>query len=59
VATAWMEFKPLLFRDQDTTVKGIDQLRQQLPFSLLGVDTDNGIGDNLSNFWNRQVHLFN
>jgi hypothetical protein len=42
VATAWMEFKPLLFRDQDTTVKGIDQLRQQLPFGLLGVDTDNG-----------------
>jgi len=42
VTTAWMEFKPLLFRDQDTTVKAIDQLRQQLPFALLGVDTDNG-----------------
>ncbi len=42
VATGWMEFKPLLFRDQDTTVKAIDQLRQQLPFVLLGVDTDNG-----------------
>jgi len=42
VTTAWMEFKPLLFRDQDTTVKAIDQLRQQLPFTLLGVDTDNG-----------------
>ncbi len=37
-----MEFKPLLFRDQDTTVKAIGQLRQQLPFALLGVDTDNG-----------------
>jgi hypothetical protein len=42
VATGWMEFKPMLFRDQDTTVKAIDQLRQQLPFALLGVDTDNG-----------------
>lgn len=42
VATGWMEFKPLLFRDQDTTVKAIDQLRQQLPFALLGMDTDNG-----------------
>lgn len=42
VTTAWMEFKPLLFRDQDTTVKAIDQLRQQMPFALLGVDTDNG-----------------
>ncbi len=42
VATAWMEFSPLLYRDQDTTVKAIDQLRQQLPFALLGVDTDNG-----------------
>jgi hypothetical protein len=42
VATAWMEFKPLLFRDQDTTVKAIDQLRQQQPFVLLGLDTDNG-----------------
>ena len=42
VASGWMEFKPLLFRDQDTTVKAIHQLRQQLPFALLGLDTDNG-----------------
>jgi hypothetical protein len=35
-----MEFKPLLFRHQDTAVKAIDQLSQQLPFALLGVDTD-------------------
>jgi hypothetical protein len=42
VATGWMEFKPLLFRDQDTTLKAIHQLRRQLPFTLLGLDTDNG-----------------
>lgn len=42
VATGWMEFKPLLFRDQDTTVHAIHQLRQQQPFALLGLDTDNG-----------------
>jgi hypothetical protein len=37
-----MEFKPLLFRDQDTTVNAIHQLCRQLPFALLGLDTDNG-----------------
>jgi hypothetical protein len=42
VATGWMEFKPLLFRDQDTAVAAIHQLRGQLPFALLGLDTDNG-----------------
>jgi hypothetical protein len=42
VATGWLEFKPLLFRDQDTTALAIHQLRQQQPFKLLGLDTDNG-----------------
>jgi hypothetical protein len=42
VATGWMEFKPLFYRDQDTTVNAIHQLCRQLPFALLGLDTDNG-----------------
>jgi hypothetical protein len=42
IATGWMEFKALLFRDQDTSLTAIRQLRSQLPFELLGLDTDNG-----------------
>jgi len=42
VASGWLEFKPLLFRDQDTTVQAIHQLGRQLPITLLGLDTDNG-----------------
>ena len=42
VATGWIELAALLFRDQETTLQGIERLRAQLPFDMLGLDTDNG-----------------
>lgn len=42
VATGWIELAALLFRDQETTLQAIARLRTQLPFDLLGLDTDNG-----------------
>jgi hypothetical protein len=42
VATGWTEFAALLFRDQETTLQAIERLRTQLPFDMLGLDTDNG-----------------
>ena len=42
VATGWIELAALLFRDQETTLRAIERLRGQLPFDLLGLDTDNG-----------------
>ena len=42
VATGWIELAALLFRDQETTLNAIERLRSQLPFDLLGLDTDNG-----------------
>ena len=42
VATGWTECLALLFRDQETVLPAIHQAAQQLPFALLGLDTDNG-----------------
>ena len=42
VATGWIELAALLFRDQETTLQAIERLRTQLPFDMLGLDTDNG-----------------
>ncbi len=42
VTTGWTESVALLFRDQETTLAGLAIARRQLPFPLLGLDTDNG-----------------
>ena len=42
VTTGWTESVALLFRDQETTLAGLEIARRQLPFPLLGLDTDNG-----------------
>ncbi len=42
VATGWTECTGLLVKDQQVTLRTIMQLRQQFPFDLLGLDTDNG-----------------
>ena len=42
IATGWTEFAVLLFRDQETVLRAIGRLREQIPFDLLGLDTDNG-----------------
>jgi IS30 family transposase len=42
IASGWTEFAALLFRDQETVLRAIGRLRAQIPFDLLGLDTDNG-----------------
>lgn len=42
VATQWIEFSALLFRDQTSVVYAVQQSRSLFPFPLLGLDTDNG-----------------
>lgn len=48
VASGWTECMALLFRDQETALRAIRLGRSRLPFSLLGLDTDNG-GEFLNN----------
>jgi hypothetical protein len=42
VATGWVECQALLYRSQDQALQGIKRARQLIPFSVLGLDTDNG-----------------
>jgi len=50
IATGWTECRALANKTQAAVSKAIEDLRQQLPFPLLGLDADNGsefINDNL------------
>jgi hypothetical protein len=42
VATGWTEFEALLFRGQEMVLQALRRIRTDIPFSLLGLDTDNG-----------------
>jgi hypothetical protein len=42
VATGWTECQALLFRTQHAVVEALGRARRLLPFTLLGLDTDNG-----------------
>jgi hypothetical protein len=41
IATGWTECAPLLVREQTLLSTVLTELRKQLPFTLLGLDTDN------------------
>jgi hypothetical protein len=41
VCTGWIEGVPLLAREQSLVVEGLEVIRNQLPFPLLGIDSDN------------------
>jgi len=41
IATGWTECLPLLVREQALVVEAVEVARNQLPFPLLGLDTDN------------------
>ena len=41
VATGWTECAPLIVREQTLLSSVLTELRKQLPFALLGLDTDN------------------
>lgn len=42
LATGWTDVAALLHRSQEIVSKAIHQMRQRLPFPLLGIDSDNG-----------------
>ena len=42
VATGWTECMALLFKDKEAVLLALGQARGQMPFPLLGLDTDNG-----------------
>jgi len=42
VATGWTEFDALLFRGHEMVLQAIHRIRADIPFLLLGLDTDNG-----------------
>jgi len=41
VSSGWTEFIPLLNREQSLVVEGLDAIFQQIPFPVLGIDSDN------------------
>lgn len=42
VATGWVECQALLYRSSDQVIQGLTRARQLIPFSVQGLDTDNG-----------------
>ena len=41
ICSGWIECIPLLAREQSLVVEGLEAIRQQLPFAILGIDSDN------------------
>jgi hypothetical protein len=41
VSSGWIEFIALLAREQSLVVEGLDVIFQQIPFPILGIDSDN------------------
>ena len=41
ICTGWTEAVPLLAREQSLVVAGLEAISQQLPFAVLGIDSDN------------------
>ncbi len=41
VSSGWTEFLPLLAREQSLVVEGLNAIFQQIPFPVLGIDSDN------------------
>ena len=61
IKTAWTECVALLNRSQKTVSAAIAQVRTALPFSLLGLDSDNGsefINDNLQRYCTQEHITF-
>lgn len=53
ISCGWTEFMPLLAREQSLVVEGLKILRRQIPFPVLGIDSDNDstfINDTLLTF---------
>ena len=61
IKTGWTECKALLYKDQDFVVQALSEVRDRLPFAILGLDTDNGsefITHKLFGFCEREAITF-
>lgn len=53
VCSGWTEYVPLLAREQSLVIEGMNVIRNQFPFPVLGIDSDNDsafINDTLINY---------
>lgn len=53
IATGWFEAEPVMGKAQERILNGIQEIKKRIPYSLLGIDSDNG-----SEFINRQLYEF-
>ncbi len=51
VGSGWVQLHPLLNKAQKWTLEGLQQIKMQLPFPMLGIDSDSG-----SEFINHRVY---
>ena len=42
IKTGWFEAEGVLGKSQERVFEGIKNIRERLPFNLLGIDSDNG-----------------
>lgn len=53
ILTAWFESEAVMGKAQERILAGIKAIRERMPFSMLGIDSDNG-----SEFINRQLYEY-
>jgi hypothetical protein len=53
IATSWFEAEPVMGKAQERILHGLEEIRKRLPYSLTGIDSDNG-----SEFINRQLYEY-
>jgi hypothetical protein len=53
IATAWFEAEPVMGKAQERVLEGIAEIKHRLPFTLSGIDSDNG-----GEFINHQLYEY-
>lgn len=51
IATQWFEAEPVMGKAQERILAGLEEIKNRLPFTLAGIDSDNG-----SEFINHQLY---
>ena len=53
IATSWFEAEPVMGKAQERVLAGVSEIKNRLPFTLAGIDSDNG-----SEFINRELYEY-
>jgi transposase InsO family protein len=53
IATGWFEAEPVMGKAQERILNGLQEIEKRMPYSLLGIDSDNG-----SEFINHQLYKY-